>query len=135
LHRAVTLYLWLSYRFSGVLTSQALAFHVRGLVEERINACLAHVDYTIESIERHREMKRKSAMQRLKRGAALGMTNEAANDELPDEGPGRWEEEGHEEPLAEDDKEYDGLEAESGETAHVSAAGGDKVDVASQQGN
>lgn len=43
LHKALTLYLWLSYRFAGTFRSQALGFHVKGLVEEKIDACLAHV--------------------------------------------------------------------------------------------
>lgn len=36
LHKILTLYLWLSYRFAGVFRSQALAFHVKGLVEAKI---------------------------------------------------------------------------------------------------
>ncbi|KAI9053032.1 hypothetical protein LZ554_003302 [Drepanopeziza brunnea f. sp. 'monogermtubi'] len=43
LHRQLTLYLWLSYRFAGVFISQALAFHVKGLIEEKINECLSTV--------------------------------------------------------------------------------------------
>jgi len=43
LHSALTLYLWLSYRFAGVFRSQALAFHVKGLLEERIDMCLSKV--------------------------------------------------------------------------------------------
>jgi ATP-dependent RNA helicase SUPV3L1/SUV3 len=43
LHSALTLYLWLSYRFAGVFRSQALAFHVKGLLEERIDTCLSRV--------------------------------------------------------------------------------------------
>ncbi|KAL2070407.1 hypothetical protein VTL71DRAFT_13433 [Oculimacula yallundae] len=45
LHRAITLYLWLSYRFAGVFTSQALAFHVKSLIEEKIDQCLAEVTF------------------------------------------------------------------------------------------
>ncbi|KAK7514468.1 P-loop containing nucleoside triphosphate hydrolase protein [Phyllosticta citriasiana] len=36
LHKSLTLYLWLSYRFSGVFTTRALAFKVKEMVEERI---------------------------------------------------------------------------------------------------
>ncbi|KFY44098.1 hypothetical protein V495_03642 [Pseudogymnoascus sp. VKM F-4514 (FW-929)] len=43
LHQGITLYLWLSYRFAGVFRSQALAFHIKSLVEERINESLANV--------------------------------------------------------------------------------------------
>lgn len=45
LHKALTLYLWLSYRFAGVFRSQALGFHVKGLVEEKIDQCLADVRF------------------------------------------------------------------------------------------
>jgi hypothetical protein len=43
LHCALTLYLWLSYRFAGVFRSQALAFHVKSLLEERIDTYLSRV--------------------------------------------------------------------------------------------
>lgn len=45
LHQGITLYLWLSYRFAGVFRSQALAFHIKSLVEERINQSLANVPF------------------------------------------------------------------------------------------
>ena len=41
LHIALTLYLWLSYRFSGIFVTQALAFHTKSLVEEKIERFLA----------------------------------------------------------------------------------------------
>jgi ATP-dependent RNA helicase SUPV3L1/SUV3 len=43
LHSALTLYLWLSYRFAGVFRSQALAFHVKSLLEEKIEIYLSRV--------------------------------------------------------------------------------------------
>ncbi len=43
LHKALVLYLWLSYRFAGVFTSQEMAFYVKGLVEANINMVLADV--------------------------------------------------------------------------------------------
>ncbi|KAE9371552.1 hypothetical protein N431DRAFT_410404 [Stipitochalara longipes BDJ] len=45
LHKALTLYLWLSYRFAGIFRSQALAFHVKSLVEEKIDQCLGEVHW------------------------------------------------------------------------------------------
>jgi ATP-dependent RNA helicase SUPV3L1/SUV3 len=45
LHKAITLYLWLSYRFAGVFRSQALAFHVKSLVEQKIDECLAEASW------------------------------------------------------------------------------------------
>ncbi|TVY80588.1 ATP-dependent RNA helicase suv3 [Lachnellula suecica] len=52
LHKALTLYLWLSYRFAGVFRSQALAFHVKGLVEEKIDECLADIRYDIKDMRK-----------------------------------------------------------------------------------
>lgn len=40
LHRKLILYLWLSYRFPEVFTTQDMAFYVKGLVEVKINAAL-----------------------------------------------------------------------------------------------
>lgn len=48
LHKTITLYLWLSYRYSGVFRSQSLAFHVKGLVEAKINAHLAELNISDE---------------------------------------------------------------------------------------
>ncbi|OBT78170.1 hypothetical protein VF21_02661 [Pseudogymnoascus sp. 05NY08] len=45
LHQGITLYLWLSYRFAGVFRSQALAFRIKSLVEEKINESLANVPF------------------------------------------------------------------------------------------
>ncbi|KAL9039346.1 MAG: hypothetical protein Q9214_004915, partial [Letrouitia sp. 1 TL-2023] len=43
LHKALILYLWLSYRFAGVFTSQAMAFYVKNLVEDRIQSLLGQI--------------------------------------------------------------------------------------------
>lgn len=47
-HKGVTLYLWLTYRYQGIFTSQALAFHVKKQLEESINQQLERVDYRPE---------------------------------------------------------------------------------------
>ncbi|KAG9234064.1 P-loop containing nucleoside triphosphate hydrolase protein [Amylocarpus encephaloides] len=44
-HQSINLYLWLSYRFSGVFRSQSLAFHVKRLIEAKIDECLAEVQW------------------------------------------------------------------------------------------
>jgi ATP-dependent RNA helicase SUPV3L1/SUV3 len=46
LHKALVLYLWLSYRFAGVFTSQAMAFYVKGIVEKNIHTVLTAVSST-----------------------------------------------------------------------------------------
>lgn len=43
LHKALVLYIWLSYRFTGVFTDRAMAFYVKGIVEKAIEAVLAEV--------------------------------------------------------------------------------------------
>ncbi|KAF6230965.1 hypothetical protein HO173_010873 [Letharia columbiana] len=58
LHKALILYLWLSYRFAGVFINQAMAFHVKRLVEERIDKMLAEYSSSPairESIKKMRE--------------------------------------------------------------------------------
>lgn len=42
-HKALILYIWLSYRFVGVFQNQDMAFYIKGMVEERINEVLAQV--------------------------------------------------------------------------------------------
>lgn len=41
LHKALILYIWLSYRFVGVFKDQAMAFYVKNMVEEKIDEVLA----------------------------------------------------------------------------------------------
>ena len=43
LHSALVLYLWLSYRFNGVFVSQAMAMHVKRLVEKEIDQTLVYL--------------------------------------------------------------------------------------------
>lgn len=49
LHKSIVLYLWLSYRYSGIFLSQTLAFHVKELVETKINEHLDRLDYSDEN--------------------------------------------------------------------------------------
>ena len=41
MHKALVLYLWLSYRFEGVFSSRPMAFYVKGLFEEKIQQVLS----------------------------------------------------------------------------------------------
>ncbi|KAI1877050.1 uncharacterized protein JN550_001122 [Neoarthrinium moseri] len=109
LHKSITLYLWLSYRYSGVFRSQKLAFHVKELVEARINEALGEVSMTQEGLRARNVFIRKQAAdaQRRKKGI-LGGEIEDTDDRPPEnEGPGDWNEEGHQEPLYEDPSEVD----------------------------
>ncbi|TAQ86960.1 hypothetical protein B7494_g4715 [Chlorociboria aeruginascens] len=46
LHKALTLYMWLSYRFAGIFPSQRLCFHVKSQVEAKIDDSLAGLAFT-----------------------------------------------------------------------------------------
>lgn len=97
-HKAITLYLWLSYRYSGVFRSQGLAFHVKKLVEDKIDECLGDVDFTEESRKARISRSRQQVRDRDRR-------MEVFDDKLEEpehEALGTWTEEGHQEPLAED---------------------------------
>lgn len=57
LHKSLILYLWLSYRFAGVFINQAMAFHVKRLVEERIDKVLAEYSSSPAIRERIKKMR------------------------------------------------------------------------------
>lgn len=63
LHKALILYLWLSYRFAGVFINQAMAFHVKRLVEERIDKMLAEYSSNSAIRERVRKMREEALRQ------------------------------------------------------------------------
>ncbi|KAK4540534.1 hypothetical protein LTR36_009172 [Oleoguttula mirabilis] len=46
LHKGITTYLWLSYRFAGIFTTRGLAFHVKGLVEAKIEDVLGRFSFS-----------------------------------------------------------------------------------------
>ena len=69
LHKSITLYLWLSYRFAGVFQSQALAFHIKELIEERIDKCLKEVRFDDERMEKRRQVRARMVMSRARNGA------------------------------------------------------------------
>lgn len=94
LHQGITLYLWLSYRFAGVFRSQALAFHIKSLVEEKINESLANVPF---------EENRRRMMQALKLKALQKQAEEETlkTSAVPTETPTpmSYEDEDRQEPL------------------------------------
>ena len=46
LHKGIVTYLWLSYRFAGIFGTRSLAFHVKGLVEEKIEEVLGKFSFS-----------------------------------------------------------------------------------------
>ncbi|SPN98482.1 related to ATP dependent RNA helicase [Cephalotrichum gorgonifer] len=108
LHHAVVLYLWMSYRFPRIFTAQGLGFRVRDLVQDKINQYLSSLNYTDNDIEGRRRHQRFLAMKRDKLQKDM-LGEGAAEDVAIEEGPGRWNEEGHEEPLAQTPAELEEL--------------------------
>ncbi|KAI1776925.1 P-loop containing nucleoside triphosphate hydrolase protein [Hypoxylon cercidicola] len=98
LHKTITLYLWLTYRYSGVFRSQNLAFHVKGLVEARIDACLSRIGMNRYKRRAHIELTRKRALKKQRELKRL-LGDETVGNGPKHELPGEWNEEGHEEPL------------------------------------
>ncbi|KAK1593897.1 P-loop containing nucleoside triphosphate hydrolase protein [Colletotrichum navitas] len=115
LHQAITLYLWVSYRFPNIFTSQALAFHVKDAVEEKIEFYLENNTVFDAAVHgRTRERQRKAALQKqLEQELLKGEESQRAEDEVfvngepSDEIPEQWNYLSHEEPLVEDESEYE----------------------------
>ena len=79
LHKAVVSYLWLSYRFAGVFTTRPLAFHVKTLVEEKIEHVLHQFSFTESQRRKIKVAREKSLMAESRRESML--TDEEHRDE------------------------------------------------------
>lgn len=99
LHKSLTLYLWLSYRYVGVFQDQTLAFHVKELVEEKINGYLDHLDYSDEARRERIQNMRKQAAVKRRRAQKVFADEEPQDKQQQQETVGSWNEAGHEEPL------------------------------------
>lgn len=66
-HKALVLYLWLSYRFVGVFTSRAMARYVKELVEERIDKVLADYAHDEKFRQKLKVVRQQSMIKDLKR--------------------------------------------------------------------
>ncbi|KAF9781067.1 hypothetical protein IL306_014107 [Fusarium sp. DS 682] len=64
LHQAINQYIWLSYRFTGMFRDQALAFHVRSLVEDKLIDTLERLDFTESDLKGFRLKSRAQARKR-----------------------------------------------------------------------
>lgn len=72
LHQAINQYIWLSYRFSGQFRDQALAFHVRSLVEDKLIDTLERLDFTESDLVDFRKRSRRGARHNLSTREELG---------------------------------------------------------------
>ncbi|RGP60963.1 hypothetical protein FSPOR_10276 [Fusarium sporotrichioides] len=88
LHQAINQYIWLSYRFSGMFRDQALAFHVRSLVEEKLIDTLERLDFTEDHLSSFRKRSRQEAQKRIEAQEELGETgNKDAEEGESDDTP------------------------------------------------
>jgi len=55
LHKAVIIWMWLSYRFIGVFINRELAVHVKSLVEQRIEDTLQRLAFDFDKLRKRRE--------------------------------------------------------------------------------
>jgi ATP-dependent RNA helicase SUPV3L1/SUV3 len=86
LHKAITLYLWLTYRFEGIFQSQGLAFHVKSLVEEKITDYLENLTFTDESRRVRRQVSRTLAEKHRKLETAMLAESKESQNQEADEG-------------------------------------------------
>jgi ATP-dependent RNA helicase SUPV3L1/SUV3 len=71
LHKAIVSYLWLSYRFAGIFSTRPLAFHVKGLVEEKIEHVLHQFSFTESQRRKIKAAREKSLMSESRRETML----------------------------------------------------------------
>ncbi|PSS00634.1 P-loop containing nucleoside triphosphate hydrolase protein [Coniella lustricola] len=86
LHKCLTLYLWLSYRYVGIFQSQTLAFHVKQQVEEKINSYLDNLNYSAAGrqsrlAQQRRAVKKRSQNASLVFGDEMGQSPPQAGQE------------------------------------------------------
>ncbi|OIW31974.1 hypothetical protein CONLIGDRAFT_678412 [Coniochaeta ligniaria NRRL 30616] len=120
LHKALTMYLWLTYRYQGVFRSQPLAFHTKALVEEKITNYLEHLNFVPDSRKQARRQLRARAEAQAKREAAV-LGDDPDADEPVREGPGVWGEEPDDEPLMDEPPVPDELPGRANEAQAIPA--------------
>jgi len=80
LHKALVLYLWLSYRFTGVFTSKDMAFHVKRLVEEKIDSVLSQVSEKQETRDQLKKFREQAMLLALRTQMELGENGSQPSD-------------------------------------------------------
>ncbi|KAI5201600.1 P-loop containing nucleoside triphosphate hydrolase protein [Aureobasidium subglaciale] len=76
LHKSIVAYLWLSYRFAGIFTTRPLAFHVKGLVEEKIENVLHQFSFTENQRRKIKAAREKALLEDFRRESLLGVEGE-----------------------------------------------------------
>lgn len=81
LHKALVLYLWLSYRFVNVFKDREMAFHAKSLCEEKINRCLLEFSANPALRKRLQKMKDTGAAKAERLNTEVDGVNEPASNE------------------------------------------------------
>ncbi|KAK1831333.1 P-loop containing nucleoside triphosphate hydrolase protein [Podospora conica] len=110
LHKSITMYLWLSYRYKGVFQNHSLAFHVKELVEKKIEERLNKLNFVPELMKTLRSRKRMAAQHHREVAGLLDV--EEGEEGSGEHGEGYPPSEAYEEPLFEDADELSNVESE-----------------------
>lgn len=78
LHKGIVAYLWLSYRFQGIFSTRGLAFHVKKMVEDKIEEVLSQFSFTEARRRQAAARREKKLMEELAIGEHVKAEQEAA---------------------------------------------------------
>lgn len=67
LHKDIILYLWLSYRFSGVFSTRQLAFYVKEMVEKKIEETLEKLSFSESARHKIRKAREQAALEEMRK--------------------------------------------------------------------
>ena len=65
LHKGIVAYLWLSYRFAGIFNTRPLAFHVKQMVEDRIEDVLGKFSFSVTARKRIAQQREQQVLEGL----------------------------------------------------------------------
>lgn len=88
LHKALTLYMWLGYRFAGLFTSHKLALHLKEMTETKIEECLSVFEYDDKLVKARAWTRRKQLTQELEAMSRRKEWTNAASSPKLDDGAG-----------------------------------------------
>ena len=78
LHKGIVTYLWLSYRFAGIFRTRALAFHVKSMVEDKIEDVLSKFSFSETMRKKMAENRQKQLLRDMTEAAAAVDKEESA---------------------------------------------------------
>jgi ATP-dependent RNA helicase SUPV3L1/SUV3 len=84
LHKALVLYLWLSYRFLGIFKDREMATYAKEMAEERINTCLLEFSANPDLRKRVLSYKKRMTLPQIQTEGD-GTTDEESELDVPEE--------------------------------------------------